>query len=191
MTTIYASKDNFISKNVPTDNQGASEVIDLYGPESAGERYCLMAYDKTGLGAVSTAILSLYCSAIFGDCSIVVQRVLYTDWTEGAGGDPAVSNWNQYKAGTNWNTAGCKGDGTDYTTTNAVTTAISGTGWKTWELKNLWNAVTGLASLDLIIRVTAGSFNVDFHSRHYVADPSLRPKLAYTLAPARPQIIIF
>ncbi len=62
-----------------------------------------------------------------------IYRVLRTNWTEGG------VTWDKYNGVNNWTTAGCGGDGTDYTSTGGVGFSVS--------LPVGGNTITGLGPL--------------------------------------------
>jgi len=180
MTVLNALKDNFMRAGYSTTNWGADTEIILDGTTT---RRGIIAFNITGLSTVTSAVLSLYVSnrSAVADKG-VVSRMLITDWTEGAGGwNPVVSNWNQYKASTNWNGGGCSGSGTDYTTTNAVSVSVPARyAWHNFNITNIWNDAVGAAqsTLSLVLNINDENW-VSYWSRHYAVDPSLIPKITH------------
>ncbi|MDQ5985858.1 MAG: hypothetical protein CSYNP_01575 [Syntrophus sp. SKADARSKE-3] len=183
------SKDNHIASNTTTKNFGAATNIYLMSYTTPLYRYGLISIDITGLTKVSQAILRLYCGYVnlMTGKSVNIQRFLYQDCEEGtgdnSGSDSMVSNYNQYKTGTNWNTAGCNGSGTDYTTTHQKSLTITGaSAWHSIDIADLLNdAITaGQTTLNLILRIADTSTNaleITFNSRHNDNAPLLEYEL--------------
>lgn len=166
MSTLNALKDNDLREGAPTTNYGGAGSFLIIGTDGTSD-IAIVAFDITGLSAVSNASLSFYVENILG-CSggrvATASRMLITDWTEGNGG-AAVSNWNEYKTSTSWNTAGCGNSTSDYTTTHAATTTIThadsadtGDRW-TFDIKDMWNDAVAASQTTLSIRISLAGGN--------------------------------
>jgi hypothetical protein len=198
MATIEASKDNYLYKYSTASNYGNSVEFNILANNSTYEERGIIAFDIAALGVVSAATLYLWGKNITAGArgqTAYCARMLVTDWLEGAGGND-ISNWAQSKTATNWNTAGAKGDGSDYTSTNqkSGTLPAGATGWFALDIKDLWNdakaASQGLLSLILWLGAL-GDVEAQFSSRTAV-DGGLHPYIDYTLGVAgRNNVMIF
>jgi hypothetical protein len=166
--SLLANKDNYLQHSSPTYEAGQGMELCV----ANGFYTLIIAFDISGLPKVSEAILSLYAYFIEGASrSHVVSRMLITDWTEG----PTtywvgVSNWNSYKAGTNWNGEGCSGAETDFTANNQVSSNTpTSAGWQQWDITNLWNdAIDDSQTLLSLVITSPSSFgnSILYNSRH-------------------------
>jgi hypothetical protein len=191
-----STKDNYMPLNFPDENQGTNVAIKIINLSAAVQR-SLITFDVSGYTAGSANItsvkLNLYYASDNGDYNpsglqVNVYKMLRNDWEEGDGTENEDSNWNDYKTGTNWGTAGCGNSTSDYTTTNAANTTFPASyGWMEWDITEIVkDAIDNVSSIvNLMVRFNAENLeanysNVSFHSRHYATDTSLRPKLVIT-----------
>ena len=132
---INFSADNFLDLSVPTTNWGTTTFIRLMIQGGIDEKRGLikapLTFDPTISISITSTVLWMYCYAIGNARSVKVERVLL-DWHE------TQSTWTIYSTGNNWNTAGCGGSGTDYITTNSVTTSIfTASNWYSWDISTI------------------------------------------------------
>jgi hypothetical protein len=130
-TGLYIGDDTDVWDTILRENDanvnygsGLSLLIYNYPP---GTRHTLLKFDLTSIPAGSTitaATLGLNCSD--ASASTIQMRKLLRIWVE------LQATWNIYSTGNSWTTAGGISDGNDRSATITASTAISGTGWKTW-----------------------------------------------------------
>jgi hypothetical protein len=140
VSIIYATKDNYIDKLYPTTNYGTSQSLKVGEPASGYPQRGLLEFaiswgTTIPSGAVITdAILYMYYGGVGGDNNPVgrtirVQRMLRLTWSE------TTSNWNSYKSGSSWTTAGCGSSASDYTTSGQASAVVgAGAGWMYWNI---------------------------------------------------------
>jgi hypothetical protein len=177
--TLLASKDNWMVNASPTFNRGIDPNLILC---KAGYQHSqiLIAFDISGLSKVSSATLYLYMYG--GDAGsknkqCTAYRILREDWEEGTVNNSADDAcWNNYKNGTAWTTAGCLGDGTDYTSANAVTSVspASTPNWQSFNVTTLWNDAIDDSQTSLNLKIVPDGYSVDneglYRSREYGSD---------------------
>lgn len=119
-----AGKDTWLASNAATFNFGVNARL-VIGLEAAGPtRTSLIRFDVSSIpssASITSAVLTYNVATSFGTQNLVFYRVL-VDWDEGALNNAAgTASWNQRIAATNWNTAGCRGSGTDRAASSTAT----------------------------------------------------------------------
>ena len=122
--------------------------------------------------------------------------ILYAQRLLRVGIDPWMeiyANWNRYIPGSNWNTAGAAGSGTDYTSTGQATATVpSSYGWVNWDVTDQVKAAQ-TADVDIAFRITAPGLETQnimvwFYSREYT-DASYRPRLFINYIPPSAPVV--
>ena len=186
-TNQAATKDNFLNKALPDNNNGVVTSARLFGSTNL-EMRILATFNVSDFPAnmvIHTAKFSLNYF-LYGGANPVGRQVdvfkqTRNDWLEGTGNNAAGdSSWNQYKTGSAWTTAGG-----DYVTSNPAgvsTNMPAGYGWVDWDIKAIVkDAIANVGSIvNVLARFTneanASQSTPYFHTREY-ATASLRPKL--------------
>lgn len=146
---------------------------------SAGiEKRILVKFDFSGLvptgATITTAILSFFVPLAKSSIDVTAARLLRTDWVS------SEATWNHYKGTSDWSTAGCKNNGADYTSTNAVTVtgAIGADSWLdfnvTAQVQTALDSVSGVAHFAVYGNGAPGTMSA-YSSDYSTAE--LRPKL--------------
>lgn len=106
----------YIREDQPTTNYNSLTFIEAgEGGADGTERIGFMAFDISDVSGTIDAVKLWFRNSIQNDGTTTIQRVLRDDVV------PGEMTWNEYKSGSNWNTAGAKGNGSDYTSTNQIT----------------------------------------------------------------------
>ena len=175
-TTLTPSKDTYISGS-PSESTNRGTATDLLvGTWSYGtyihyqerERALVEFEEPWGStipddSTITSAWLQLYycsydkSSVLMPDPTgeaILAQRLLRVEldpWLE------THANWNRYISGSNWNTAGAAGSGTDYSPTDQASAAVPASyGWVNWDVTDQVEAAQ-TADVDIAFRITAPS----------------------------------
>lgn len=182
-----ATPDTYLDEFSATTNFGTGTLN--VGSIVDTEAIVLLEFDISDITAGSTitsATLELNIAANVTAGAGKLSRVLRTDWSE------LQATWTIYKTSNNWNTGGCKGDGSDYTSTAEITYgAPSGTGAKSFTgLGPLaQDAVDSRAGkLRLRMKADAESGTAYFQAYNAEDTSSNRPKLTvvFTAGAASP-----
>ena len=142
-TTLTPSKDTKISAESPDTNFGTQVNIAvgklnyLILPDITFRS--LVEFSDPGLpedSTITSAYLQLYYFDSAGDSP--VGGTLYAQRLLRVGIDPWLethANWNRYISGSNWNTAGAAGSGTDYSSTGQATATVPASyDWVYWDV---------------------------------------------------------
>jgi len=197
-TTLTPSKDTKIGAESPDTNFGSQVNI------AAGKLYYPILPDITFRSLVEfsdpgfpegTTITHAYLQLYYFDSAGAspVGGILYAQRLLRVGIDPWLethANWNRYISGSNWNTPGAAGSGTDYSSAGQATTIVPASyGWVNWDVTDQVEAAQ-TASVDMAFRITASGLEtqgamVYFYSREYT-DAAYQPRLiiSYTLPSA-------
>jgi hypothetical protein len=206
---LNPSKDTYISGS-PSEGVNHGTTTDLkvgawtYGLYQERERTIIEFSEPWGSiipddSVITQVHLQLYyysydkASSLMPDPTgeaIFVQRLLRTGidpWLE------AHANWNRYIYGSNWDTAGAAGSGTDYTTAGqAISPVPASYGWIWWDVTDQVEAAQ-TADIDIAFRITAPTLEtqgtvLQFYSHDY-SDASYWPRLIINYnAPSAPTV---
>ena len=176
------TKDTSLTQNQPTTPQGAVDTLYTVDRVSWVQRP-LLAFDISDVlgGTVSSATLSLYYKSglrYSTPSNMNVHKALRPDWVE------SEATWNNYKAATPWTTAGG-----DFVTSNPSGDSITPPASSVWGWVNFNVAAivqdaadNGLLANFIVKFATENKDlfsrnNIDFASKEYPTDLTLRPKL--------------
>jgi len=176
--TIIPTIDNSLQQDGATENHGNYPQLETRLTAGAN-RKSLLAFNFSALvpagATITVATLKLNCYTYAASRTLTVQRLLRTDWVE------MQSTWNIFKTSSNWGTAGALNATTDFTTTDAATTSLTGTGWLNWDVTNqvktAFASVGGIAHFVLSESGGADGVVNQYHAREYTTNTALRPQL--------------
>jgi hypothetical protein len=193
LTIQPSSKDSRITSSAATTNYG-SEAYIITRPDSViihalAEFAITWGTDIPDGVTITSATLKLYYYN-YGAGSDPVGRTIYADrllrlnWVEGE------VTYNIYKTGSDWTTAGCNGDGTDFTSTGRASATVPASyGWMEWNvLTQVQWAQTNSAQIAFVLRDSSEGggtqYQVRWYSKEEAVQTTLRPTLiiAYTEA---------
>jgi len=120
---------------------------------------------------VDTATLSLQWVSGGGE-TVYARRLLRNDWV------PTQATYNIYKTASNWSTAGARSAENDYTTTDATSAVIAGSGWTNLTVTNQVATAAGLSPRNYNVGLyqTSGCCVNSAYSTNYGTSAN-RPKL--------------
>jgi len=113
----------------------------------------------------------------------LVYKLRRNDWAEGdKNGAAGFSNWNYYKDGSAWGTAGAGNTTSDIDTSlNAEATYGDDYGWINWDIKDIVEDaienVSGIVNLFVKWQTESASYYAYHYPREYSTDTTKRPKL--------------
>jgi hypothetical protein len=175
VTLQPATKDTYIRTDRGTTNYGSDQSIQAY---QSGAVRGILSFDfsaEVPAGKqITSAILSLYYWQCLTGYTFTISRLLRGDWVS------SEITYAIYKTGASWTTGGAKGDGTDYTSTGAVTAATVGSNnWVnatvTAQVQTALDSVSGIAHF--IIDSNDASTRFYAYSSDYTVDTTKCPKL--------------
>jgi len=184
-TTTYQppTKDTLIYQNAPTTNYGSSVTFSCSPQTNYVSRSMIeFVISDIPAGAVfSAATLQLYYF-LWENLNPVgktvwAYKLTRTDWVE------SQATWNIYKTGSNWTTAGG-----DYVTSNPAGGSITvpaSYGWLSFDTLAIVQDAYGVSNpveylMKYELENTASGYWVEFRSKEYTTDTTLRPKLTVT-----------
>lgn len=152
-STLKCTKYNTLNQHTPTvvENETTGDTSRIEGTTVAQAKKSIFFIPLTSVSGGTAFTLRLFWQNSVTGKSITIYRVKQA--VDGTG-----TNWNNYKAATTWDTAGCSTSGTDYHA-GAVYTGLAGTGsgWQSYVLDaalmtELCGAVPSKANYGLIIQ---------------------------------------
>jgi hypothetical protein len=181
------SYDNWLWEPYPTYNE-SDHWINLNGQGGGQRSASILYFDLSSYlnYRISSAVLGLYYYSYNGNnptgkvCT--ASRLLRTNWSQ------TTSNWNNYKSGSSWTTAGALSDGNDFTSVNQATATIPASvqQWVYWDVTAIANdALRNLLTslhIKLSMEATGGQYEAIFSSLNaYWDGATTRPKLTLNL----------
>lgn len=177
--TINIVDDLYIRESTPTTNVGTSNSLQINREASSDTRTSLIYIPLTSVPATATIVrarLLLWTR----DTDVATDAIFFRLLVPFA---VLQATWNERTTGVSWNTAGCLGAGTDYSSPALLTQAIPTTidtlmtvDATTWVRNWLSGAWTNNG---LVIRCSDPGSTVlrEFHSSR-TSTPSLRPSIS-------------
>ncbi len=165
-TSIAASTDTYMLNYSADSNYGTSEELRL----TSASRRSLLKPDLSSIPAgatINSANLTLtWIRVAAASGNLGVYRILAKPWTE------AGATWNKYDGSNAWATAGCLGEGTDYTTTGYAYTAFtltteSGGSTTAINAKDIVSAWMGGATNNGVLLVETSGLNLGVASSEH------------------------
>lgn len=182
LTVQPSSKDTYLNYPFPTSNYGTATSIFI----SEGNIYTkrgILEFDISALPSgvtILSALLKLYYHWAAGASSTGKTTWAYkltrNDWVE------AEATWNIYKTGSNWTASG--GDFVTSSPSGGSDIVPVEFGWMEWDVADVVEDAIDVESwsvVELLVKFatdTVGAESrIDFYSKEYSGDTSLRPKL--------------
>lgn len=165
--------DSYVDQSSPTINYGTVTSFYVKNYVTSSQRgYIKYNLSSIPAGAtIDNAVLYLYVDSVLISESVSTYHQVNDSWTE---------------TGITWNNQPCPGTGCNATAEN--TTTVSITGWNSWAVTNMVSNATinGNKNISIFLRTPEASYvlPVDFHSKEYTTDITLRPYLNITYTEA-------
>jgi len=199
--TFYASEDNYMREENPTDNQGTQANLIVGYVGGSWEKYRPLTefsvdwdVDIPADATVTSATLSMYYYGGSGNpdgLAIYVRRLLRLDWSE------MESSWEEYKAGSSWTSDGASTANYDYVLTGQTSTSVPSGGGGVWMSWNILAQVQWAQTNDVNVAVLMCSYpeyggsadrSAFFRSRDY-AGTDYDPKLVIGYSLPTPVVV--
>lgn len=171
--TLSPTKDTYLSDSSPNNNYGGSSTVSVMNVSGPQVNNVLVSFDLSGLNAVSieSATLGMYVHARIASGTVKVYKLTRNDWVE------STANWNRYKTGSNWSTAG--GDYVTSKPSGASGTPPTTNNWWTTDVTAIVSdALTNSVQANFILVGTSGS-SYTFRTKENFTE-STRPYLDVT-----------
>lgn len=187
LTTLRATKDNYLDEGDATNNNGTAATIDISTVVAASDEQPIFEFDLSTISQRKIIAAHLWLDVVTSVATtlpIELLRIVRTDWTE------AGSTWNLYDGISSWSTAGAGNDGADHDsgvrTTDTIPTSFTGPFQVISALAHVIDAIANRSNQCIVmLRGTANAPGEawDFRSLNATSNPNTFPRLVVKTGP--------